>query len=279
MLRFEYHPPKSFEEFEEAILEYTRTKLKDDGAIRYGRNGQRQYGADILAHDKRIPQWKAWAIQCKLRNLSKTLSDSDMDDIDMDIKSCIINHQAVVFVIATTALRDIATTDFAIRMQAKHGIEVHTWHWDSIAQEIEPWIWRNRPDLFPPASMRYRANKAIPKATKAHFIDIMRNSKAACALLLLTFFAGMAQRDIGLGAHPLSVTIGLATLALVFTVTAALHVACYLSLWQTSILWKSESHSDEIIERSMQSFKLALCCGEQAAYILGEEASPQQDSQ
>jgi hypothetical protein len=101
--RFEYVPPKSWDQFEEMCADLFQTMWNDASLVRHGRSGQSQDGVDVVArHGALYPV----GIQCK-RRAKWPVSKVTIAQIDSEIKDAEAFKPALKhFYIVTTAQDD-----------------------------------------------------------------------------------------------------------------------------------------------------------------------------
>lgn len=109
LLRAKHLPlPTSDEAFEELCLDVWKRLLNDPSAQRYGRQGQRQHGVDIIGRRDHSFDWVG--VQCKLRRTGALSLEDVKKDVDAAVR---MNPRLAEFVVATTARRDTSLQDFA----------------------------------------------------------------------------------------------------------------------------------------------------------------------
>lgn len=83
-------------QFEELCADYYGRRYQEPHSVLFGRNGQKQYGIDILLQTKRI------AIQCKAKDLTETDIRQDLAKLDES------ELELITIVFATVRERDSA---------------------------------------------------------------------------------------------------------------------------------------------------------------------------
>jgi len=137
-----YPIPESWERFEEILAELIQTLLNDPGADRYGRQGQSQYGIDILARNRRSQKQEkheVWAIQVKRYEKPPTVETAEKD-FQKALKH--FKQDIDVYILATTAKQDAKLQDWAVQKEREnaepdHSLRVEVWFWDNISRKLE----------------------------------------------------------------------------------------------------------------------------------------------
>lgn len=123
---------KSWDEFENAVCEYAIAKY-NKSFIRYGRQGQKQYGIDIVSSDGEI------VIQCK--NYANQNTQNVINKIESDyLESKKLPFTPKKFIIATALNEDTKIIDLAIKLNSQElAVEIMFW------EEISSFIISNMP--------------------------------------------------------------------------------------------------------------------------------------
>lgn len=135
---WKYPRPDTWQLFEQILADWAQNELNDTGADRYGRNGQRQNGIDILARNRKqshdiMPE--VWTIQAK--RYDEKISPTD---VQADLERAMSHTpRPDVFILATTTPRDSKLQDWAA---SAHPIRVEVWFWDGLVERllITPWF-------------------------------------------------------------------------------------------------------------------------------------------
>jgi hypothetical protein len=125
--------------FELFSLDLWRRRLNDPDAQRFGRNGQKQFGIDILGTD-RAGQSKISGIQCKLP-IKRPIRALDLDREVAKAISFI--PKLGKFWFSYAGPRDAQIQQRAAEISAKHSkqgtFDVHAYSWDDLQEEITHW--------------------------------------------------------------------------------------------------------------------------------------------
>ena len=145
MKRYNVSFPDNDQDFETLCCAIAKEKYADYNAQQYGRSGQKQWGIDIKATNKKGKQEKI-VIQCKYKNDPPKFSGSNADRERKDIKQEMEHElkQALgspsfnfdVFIYAATIPNDTQIEDFAKVLEIKYQKEVIVWTITTIEQDI-----------------------------------------------------------------------------------------------------------------------------------------------
>ena len=117
----DYPRPKSWEEFENIVADIYREVWKDPYLKRYGRQGQKQYGIDILGNPRHLDGAFA-AIQCK------AVSGLKFSALESDVQAAEgFDPVLTEFVVATTATRDTVLQSEVAKHKCGFRLEIVFW--------------------------------------------------------------------------------------------------------------------------------------------------------
>ncbi len=104
--------PKDWDRLENVCADLFAAEWADPYALRFGRQGQNQYGVDILGTDRKRGDIKV-AVQCKLFESREPPGEADLDEIVEKVKTFTM-WELQEFVIAHTGVSD---TDWSVEEQ------------------------------------------------------------------------------------------------------------------------------------------------------------------
>ncbi len=126
-------PLRSWEEFEDIVSDIAKLRWRDPNCSRYGRNGQRQNGVDIIGKPSYLDGLSG--IQCKnsdevnIKIINEEITEAD------NFKP-LLNE----YIIACTASRDVklhsAVMQLSQERQRRGKFPVQMWFWEDIALDI-----------------------------------------------------------------------------------------------------------------------------------------------
>ncbi|MCB2387043.1 restriction endonuclease [Thalassolituus alkanivorans] len=138
MIKYQYPPLKSWDDFEELCSDLFKREWNDDLAQRYGRQGSTQHGVDI--YGKSENSGKYTGIQCKGKQIYPE-KNIDIEEIKMEIEKAKLfpsDLQTLIFV--TTAPRTTKVQDYirstSISNRENGLFDVGVLFWDDIESLI-----------------------------------------------------------------------------------------------------------------------------------------------
>jgi len=138
--------PTNDADFETLCCHIAREKYQDNDAQKYGRRGQKQWGVDIKAIDRRVPGGQPLVIQCKFKkDNAKNQLEQIKKELMSELSQALDSHLSFnKFIYAYTCATDNNLDDFADQLSQEHGVEVLIWSIDDIIQDIEYYPRLNR---------------------------------------------------------------------------------------------------------------------------------------
>jgi hypothetical protein len=131
--------PKNHADFERKAVVLFREILKDPSVKRLGRDGQEQFGVDLVGYrDEKIS--KVVGIQCKKKAPTSTLTETEVrDEVKKALKYV---PKLQEYIIITSAKNDTALDQLAQKLsqaQAKKGrkIRIEVWGWGTLEELID----------------------------------------------------------------------------------------------------------------------------------------------
>jgi len=131
--------PKNHADFERKAVVLFREILKDPSVKRLGREGQEQFGVDLVGYrDEKIS--KVVGIQCKKKAPTSTLAETEVRD---EVKKALTYVPKLQeYIIVTSAKNDTALDQLAQKLsqaQAKKGrkIRIEVWGWGTLEELID----------------------------------------------------------------------------------------------------------------------------------------------
>lgn len=131
--------PKNHADFERKAVVLFREILKDPSVKRLGREGQEQFGVDLVGYrDEKIS--KVVGIQCKKKAPTSTLTETEVrDEVKKALKYL---PKLQEYLIITSAKNDTALDQLAQKLsqaQAKKGrkIRIEVWGWGTLEELID----------------------------------------------------------------------------------------------------------------------------------------------
>ncbi|SED26092.1 hypothetical protein SAMN05519104_3164 [Rhizobiales bacterium GAS188] len=137
------NPPGSWDKFEDICADLFSREWNDPNVVRYGRQGQRQHGVDILGKENGSDN----GAQCKRKGIwpPTTLTKTEVDREVAEAKKFRLKLKK--YIIATTAPNDARIIDHVKTISARHAkkglFSVHVYSWSEIVRRIQ-----NYPDLY-----------------------------------------------------------------------------------------------------------------------------------
>jgi hypothetical protein len=132
-------PPTEWRKFESLCCDLWRYIWEDPDIQKNGRQGQKQDGVDICGRPNDVNLLGGIQCKCKDGNLSKNLTESDVEDEVQKAKN--FKPKLSKLIIATTAPKDAKIEEFARKItedHAKDGLfSVHIMGWDDIKECLE----------------------------------------------------------------------------------------------------------------------------------------------
>ncbi len=137
--------PSNDQDFEALCCSIAKEKYADYNAQQYGRSGQKQWGIDIKATNKKGKQEKV-VIQCKYQkdpikfsgsnaeNERKRIKKEMEDELEQARQSPFFDFD--VFIYAATIPSDTHIEDFAKTLETKYQKEIIVWTITTIEQDI-----------------------------------------------------------------------------------------------------------------------------------------------
>ena len=145
MNRYIVNLPNNDQDFEAMCCAIAKEKYGDYNAQQYGRSGQKQWGIDIKATNKKGNQEKI-VIQCKYKKGSPKFSGNNAEkerkiitkEIETELKQAFNapNFDFDVFIYAATISNDTDIEDFAKTLEVKYKKEITIWTLETIKQDI-----------------------------------------------------------------------------------------------------------------------------------------------
>ncbi|SFJ32621.1 HTH domain-containing protein [Bradyrhizobium sp. cf659] len=131
--------PKNHADFERKAVVLFREILKDPSVKRLGRDGQEQFGVDLIGYrDEKVS--KIVGIQCKKKAPTSTLT---ADEVRAEVKKALkYSPQLKEYIIITTAKNDTALDQLAQKLtldqaKKKRNIRIEVWGWGTLEELID----------------------------------------------------------------------------------------------------------------------------------------------
>jgi hypothetical protein len=129
--------------FATLCCDIAKEKYGDYEAQKYGRRGQKQWGVDIVASDRKNKNEKV-VIQCKYKsnplNFSSSQDDKERKKVQKEIRSeldaAFEKHEFERFIFASNIKTDRQLQDFAKELSKEKKKEIKIWFIDDIEDEI-----------------------------------------------------------------------------------------------------------------------------------------------
>jgi len=137
--------PEDDQAFEAMCCSIAKEKYADYNAQQYGRSGQKQWGIDIKATDRRHNNEKV-VIQCKFKHdppkfsstRAKVERKAITDEIEKELNQALNapGFDFEVFIYSANIPNDKDIEDFAAALEETCGKKIIVWSWDSIQKDI-----------------------------------------------------------------------------------------------------------------------------------------------
>jgi hypothetical protein len=134
--------PKNHADFERKAVVLFREILKDPSVKRLGRDGQEQFGVDLVGYrGEKIS--KVVGIQCKKKAPTSTLTEAE---VRAEVKKALTySPKLQEYIIITSAKNDTALDQLAQKLsqaQAKKGrkIRIEVWGWGTLEELIDQYL-------------------------------------------------------------------------------------------------------------------------------------------
>jgi hypothetical protein len=156
--------PKNHADFERKATALFREILKDQDTKRFARDGQAQYGIDIVGNDGGNVS-RIVGIQCKKKKPNEVLTAKEVRD---EVRKALKYKPALYkYVIVTTAPKDgkleqLAQTLTLAQKTKGRNIKIEVWGWDLLEEKIEEYT---REAERSPATIRLRADPGEAEQT------------------------------------------------------------------------------------------------------------------
>ncbi len=127
----QFPKPQDDVEFQEMIRDIFSTHWRDDGAIVYGRSGQKQFGVDVFGNPNKSKL--NYGIQCKVRKGEKLTKKEIENEINEAKK---FKPQLDTYIIITTSDRDSKLQSIVKKLndgQKKDFFEVQIMFWEDVS--------------------------------------------------------------------------------------------------------------------------------------------------
>ena len=136
-------PIASEYEFEALCCNIAKEKYGDYDAQKYGRRGQKQWGVDIIAKDRKN-KGEYIVIQCKFKTEALPFSGRSAansreiikNEIQTELKTALEKHNFHKFIYAANIANDAPLLDYAKELSKLHDKEIIIWHKESIDEAI-----------------------------------------------------------------------------------------------------------------------------------------------
>ena len=137
--RFQIPAPANWQDFEDLCTALWREIWEDPNTQKNGRQGQVQYGVDIIGQPGRGEKWAG--VQCKLKDNSTGKSLTE-EEVKIEIESAKhFSPKLSEFIIATTAVKDAKIESFARKVTIEHQnqglFSVHIFGWEDIVSRLD----------------------------------------------------------------------------------------------------------------------------------------------
>jgi hypothetical protein len=183
------------EQFEELCCAIAQYKYGDFDAQKYGRSGQKQFGIDIKAIDKKSNNERI-VIQCKFKRNPPTLtsnSKTERNRIEKEIESELTktiegHHIFDCFVYASNIPRDTHLQDFAEKLSTE-SYTVIIWSQDEIEDDI--YRYQRLRDLYT-SSSRSDGDEII----NTHFIQTLKAEEATAKPNIFQYYTSGSINNV-----------------------------------------------------------------------------------
>ena len=129
-------PVRNEMDFESLCLDIARERYGDYNAQKYGRRGQKQWGIDIKATDRKNNHEKI-AIQCKFKyDPAKISLDQKKKEIRAELTAALEKHSFDGFVYAANIENDAHLQDYAEELSREYGVSVTVWSQEDMESDI-----------------------------------------------------------------------------------------------------------------------------------------------